>query len=350
MNRLKINVVFQALALLFCFYFFLFSVATVVSAKIVFRMDGDLYVMNDNGSGKRRLTDAPTTDDAHPRWSPDGQYIAFRRGMAKRSAVFFEVFIINADGDPSPQRLTHNNIFEDYPAWSPDGQHIAFERSDEVHVIDIATRAVKQLTFAETHEHDGSIVPDWSPDGSQITFERFLSFRDPKGGGFVGKRIYVMDADGQHQRPLQPLRKIDENIMQFEPRFSADGQRVLFNDCKWIDDNVKCRLSFANLGGVAHVIEDLYNRFGDNFLISYASWMQNDRAILFAMKRLDKPDPNYDIYRYTFDTRKIRRLTDDPRDEKNPDWTEGALSVSPHGKMTTRWAEIKTDGIDRERR
>lgn len=332
---------------------FLFSACVLLlllmtaEAKIVFRMDGDLYVMNDNGSGKRQLTDNPTTDDAHPRWSPDGQYIAFRRGMAKRSAVLFEVFITNADGT-SPQRLTHNNIFEDYPAWSPDGQHIAFERSDEVYVIDIATRAVKQLTFAETHEHDGSIMPDWSPDGSQITFERFLSFRG--GDGFIGKRIYVMDADGQRQRPLQPLRKINENVMQFEPRFSADGQRILFNDCKWIGDDVNCRLSFANLGGVAHVIEDLYNRFGDNFLISYASWMQNDRAILFAMKRLDKPDPNYDIYRYAFDTRKLRRLTDDPRDEKNPDWTEGALSVSPHRKMTTRWGEIKTDGINRERR
>ena len=161
------------------------------------------------------------------------------------------------------------------------------------------------------------------------------------GAGFLGKSIYVMDTDGQRLRPLQPLRQIDDNVMQFEPRFSADGQRILFDDCEWFGDDLKCRLSIARIGGVAHVIEDIYNRFGDNFLISYAGWMQNDRAILFAMKRLDKPDPNYDLYRYAFDTRKLRRLTHEPGDEKYPDWTEGALSVSLHQKLPTQWGGIK---------
>ena len=273
---------------------------TTADAKIVFGIDGDLYVMNDNGSGKRRLTDNTPPKVIHLRWSLDGSQIAFTRYMEKDKPKSAELFIINADGDPAPQRLTHNKVSENYPSWSPDGQYIAFGSSRsghrEVHVIALATRTVRQLTFAEDHQSSGA--PDFSPDGSQITFERFVSFRDRVGAGFAGKSIYVMDADGQHQRPLQPLRQIDDTVMQFEPRFSADGQRILFDDCKWLGEDLKCRLSFARIGGVAHVIEDLYHRFGDNFLISYAGWMQNDRAILFTMKRLDKPDPNYDIYRY----------------------------------------------------
>ena len=335
------------LKLLFSACFLLLLLMTA-DAKIVFSIDGDLYVMNDNGSGRRKLTDNTTPKLVHLRWLPDGSQIAFKRYMEKDKPKSAELFIINADGDPDPQRLTHNKVSESYPSWASDGAHIAFQSSEsgsrEVYVMHVATRAMKQLTFAAANEPDGSTAPDFSPDGSQITFERFFRVRDPVGAGFLGKRIYVMDADGQHQRPLQPLRKIDDTVMQFEPRFSADGQRILFDDCKWLGNRTKCRLSFARIGGVAHVIEDLYNRFGDNFLISSAGWMQNDRAILFALKRLDKPDPNYDIYRYAFDTRKLRQLTDDPVDEKYPDWTEGALSVSPIGKMTTRWVEIKIDG------
>lgn len=344
MNRLKTSVLLETLMLLFACCLLSFCVTTIVEAKIVFRIDGDLYIMNDDGSSRRKLTENTTTKDSRPRWSPDGTKIAFIRYMAKGDMHSSELFIINADGT-DPQRLTHNNVADGYPSWSPDGQYIAFRSSRsgnrEVYVIEVATRTLTQLTFAEAHEHDSSTAPDWSPDGSQITFERFLSTRDRVGAGFAGKSIYVMSADGQRQRPLQPLRQIDDNVMQFEPRFSADGQRVLFNDCKWLGDRTRCRLSIARIGGVAHVIEDLYNRFGDNFLISYAGWMQNDRAILFEMKRLDKPDPNYDLYRYAFDTRKLRQLTSNPVDEEYADWTEGALSVSPNQKLPTQWGDIK---------
>ena len=73
------------------------------------------------------------------------------------------------------------------------------------------------------------------------------------------------------------------------------------------------------------------------------SWMENDGAILFTMELRDKPNPNQDIYRYAFETRSLRRLTRAPGDEEWPDWHEGALSVSPHGQLTTLWGELKQD-------
>ena len=180
------------------------------------------------------------------------------------------------------------------------------------------------------------------PDGTQITFERFSGIPKGPGVGFVGKKVYVMSAAGQHQRPLQEWQVDDPaGTMQFEPRWSPNGQRILFDDCTWHGEDIACRLTVARIGGAGQVIHDIYNRISDNVLISYTGWMHNGRAILFGLKRLDKPTPNYDLYRYAFDTRSLKRLTREPNNEKSPDWTEGALSVSPHGKITTQWGEIK---------
>jgi Tol biopolymer transport system component len=55
--------------------------------------DIDIYVMNSDGTGRRRLTDAPDYD-SDPVWSPDGTYIAFISGRTGDWAVY----VMTADG------------------------------------------------------------------------------------------------------------------------------------------------------------------------------------------------------------------------------------------------------------
>ena len=205
---------------------FLFAGATVstvsVDAKIVFTVDDDIFVMNDDGSRRRRLTQNPTMFDNYPRWSPDGTKIAFTRYMDKTDTSA-ELFLMNADGTDL-QRLTHNNVSDIIPSWSPDGTQIAFTSARsghwEVYIIDVATRGVTQIT---SRGRDGpSASPDWSPDGTQIVFERFL-----KIPGISPKTIYVMDADGQHQRRVLADPPLDgPPTFRYFPRWSADGQRI----------------------------------------------------------------------------------------------------------------------------
>jgi Tol biopolymer transport system component len=348
-DTLRPSFLFSARSILCSFLLFVacgllwFAGAPVVDAKIVFCVADDIYVMNDNGSGIRRLTNNTLSKDRDPRWSPDGKRIAFTRYMDKeRIQTSSELFIMDADGTDQ-KRLTHNTVADGYPSWSPDGQYLTFtskhNREYEVYVIELASTTTKRLTGVEGKV--GSGVPDWSPDGREIVYEKFLS----NGGGLAHKNIYLMRANGEQQHPLfpDPQEGADTIIMRFFPRWSADGQRILFNDCKWRGDEVKCHLTVQRIGGGKQEITAI-KLLGKNWLTSIGGWMENDRAIIFGLKLTDTPNPNYNLYRYVFQTRSLRRLTRDARDEKQPDWIEGSLSVSPQGKLPTQWGDIKATG------
>ena len=303
MKHLKHIFLLPAITFLFSFC----SLAPVVDAKIVFRIKGDIYVMNDDRTGSRQLTKNTVSTDRHPRWSPDGKRIAFTRIMDKKlSQTSGELFIMNADGT-NVQRFTDDNFSDNYPSWSPDGKKIVFRKrlrgQSEVHIIDLATRNVTQLTGLAGAEGElGSTAPDWSPDGTQIVYEKFI-----KGGG---KDIYVMSANGEDQRPLLD----GETTMKFFPRWSADGRRILFDDCTWDGVRQRCRLTVATIRGRTHKINEIYDKLGDALLVGIACWMDNDSAILFGLKLLDNPKPNYDIYysvshKYLINIRRHARST-----------------------------------------
>ena len=246
---------------------------------------------------------------------------------------------MNADGT-DPQRLTYNNVLDVDSSWSPDGHHIAFSStrsgSWEVFVIEVATRTVTQVTGIEDDRGSGS--PDWSPDGTQIVFERFI--RVPNG--IAPKTIYVMSADGQHQRPVLPDPPPKGPLtLRYFPRWSADGQRILFSEVQWLEKGDVEKLTIQRIGGGKREITDINDRLGDNWMSTSACWMEQDRALLISLMLKDKPAPNYNLYRYGLETQSLRRLTRETSDEKWPDWTEGSLSVSPQGKLPTLWGQIK---------
>jgi Tol biopolymer transport system component len=88
--------------------------------------DYEIYTIKPDGTGVRRLTNAPG-NDAHQGWSPDGERIVFassRRGF-KDEAIYTnapqpygEIFSMRYDGSDL-QQLTDNQWEEGTPAWQP---------------------------------------------------------------------------------------------------------------------------------------------------------------------------------------------------------------------------------------
>lgn len=200
------------------------ATAALQNGEIVYHVDSfeegntdrELISVFLDGSNPLFLT-ANGADDVNPHWSPNGRHIVFetvRRGQR-------DIFTLDTWTDNEHQ-ITNDQRVDFAPVWSPDGTKIlyyAYESpqspSQDIYLIDLVTMETTQLTT------DGiSCEPEWSPDGTQIVYVS----RQITAGEDRDPYLYLMNADGSEQRPLNP----DSPVFGTSPAWSPDGTEIAY--------------------------------------------------------------------------------------------------------------------------
>jgi dipeptidyl aminopeptidase/acylaminoacyl peptidase len=198
--------------------------------------------------GKQQLRLTYGDSDESPRWSPDGESLAFLSTRAGSDNP--QIWLLDRRGGEARQLTRVKGQIQDYQ-WSPDGKRMVLVMSEKadtdaapqpividrfqikedvsgyltaasrshLYLFDIASQTLEALTsnpdFADGH-------PAWSPDGSKIAYVSNHA-RDPDMSGT--KDIFLIDphAGARPEKLLTANAANDQRLL-----WSPDGRSIAF--------------------------------------------------------------------------------------------------------------------------
>jgi Tol biopolymer transport system component len=171
----------------------------------------DIWKTTWTGRLRQNLTRGTLSDDIQPAWSPRNHVIAFVSNRIDRAGYRvgkdYGVWLMKSGDGKVLRKLTSNSS---QPDWKSDGTRIAFVRDGDIWVMNADGSHQRRLT------HDRAIEgnPVWSPDGTKIAFQA--------GGVSLAERgtsMGVMSADGTGRHSLLGLSQF---VGQSEPSWKPD--------------------------------------------------------------------------------------------------------------------------------
>ena len=199
------------------------------ATKITFkeRAEGgkDSLVVFDLREGKKQLLlEMPFLDG--PRWSPDGEGIAFSGRSADSGA--YDLYLYGLDNKKLATLIQGKlKDGEMVFAWAPDGKHIVYQSSDNaIYDFDLAKGGNSRI--------DSGWFPTWSPSGEYIAYRA-------DGLGDPGYIIYNLRTHAK-QRILQGASAYRSLIWSPDSKllvYAADGRGEFYGDLFVVDLKTK---------------------------------------------------------------------------------------------------------------
>jgi dipeptidyl aminopeptidase/acylaminoacyl peptidase len=209
------------------------------------RYDTEIWLWREGGTSVQ-LTRTEKGSSTSPKWSPDGQWVAFLADRGDKQQVFL---ISPRGGEAWPLTAVKEGV-QDFE-WAPDGTRIAFVRPDPDPEGDKQRKerygnfAIEDQEFQQNHlwlarvpSAGEAAMPDsqprrltegnfdvadfaWSPDGSKIAIARQ---RDPLINSSVTSDVWLLDVAGKQLTPF-----VQQPGPDGSPVWSPDGRSLLYS-------------------------------------------------------------------------------------------------------------------------
>lgn len=193
--------------------------------EIVFTVEGDLYTTVMDYSTTKRLTKTPEKE-AYPTISPDGRTIVFASERGNTWNIYKVSLVNKADKnftyatDVKEEPLITGNEPYTHPKYSPDGNKIAFlANRTEIRVYDVKTKNITMVLPAKDYFSytDDAMDFEWSPDS------KWLLTTTMANGGWNNEDVAVVSADGKKIVNLTQSGYTDNS-----PHWALGGKAVIW--------------------------------------------------------------------------------------------------------------------------
>lgn len=174
----------------------------------------DIFIMNADGTDVRQLTDVPGYDGG-PFFSPDGKRICWRR--FSENGLTAEIMTMNIDGSDQKQ-LTRMNAMSWAPFYHPSGEYLVYTTNKhgfgnfELYLVD-ADGNSPPVRVTGTDGFDG--LASFTPDGKKLTW---TSNRNSK------KESQIYLADWNHESARQKVASSGKGAAEEAKAFATGAQ------------------------------------------------------------------------------------------------------------------------------